>query len=59
MFTIAYKLLKPSTLVGEFVNRCPKVSDILCAGSVDNKSTDTRTLVNCMAKLQLKLLFKN
>lgn len=46
MFTMANKLLKPSTLVGAFVNFCPKASDILCAGSVDKRSTDSRTLAN-------------
>lgn len=46
MFTIANKLLKPSTLVGALVNCCPKASDMLCAGSVDNRSTDSRTLAN-------------
>lgn len=51
---MAYKLLKPSTLVGALVNLCPKASDILCAGSVDKRSTDSRTLANWMAKLQLK-----
>lgn len=56
---MANKLLKPSTLVGALVNRCPKASDMLCAGSVDSKSTDSRTLANWIAKLQLKLSFKN
>jgi hypothetical protein len=32
---------------------------MLCAGSVDSRSTDSRTLANWIAKLQLKLLFKN
>lgn len=54
MLTMANKLLKPSTLVGDLVNRCPKASDMLCAGSVDNRSTDSRTLDNWIAKLQLK-----
>lgn len=46
MFTIANKLLKPSTLVGTLVNLCPKASDMLCAGSVDKRSTDSRTFAN-------------
>lgn len=46
MLTIANKLLKPSTLVGALVNCCPKASEMLCAGSVDNISTFSRTLAN-------------
>lgn len=52
--TMANKLSKPWTLVGDFENFCPKASDMLCAGSVDKRSTDSRTLASWMAKLQLK-----
>lgn len=51
---MANRLLKPSTLVGDLVNLCPKASEILCAGSVDKRRTDSRTLASWMAKLQLK-----
>lgn len=55
-YTIANKLLKPLTKVGTLVNLSPKASDILCAGSVDKRSTDSRTRDNWIAKLQLEYI---
>lgn len=46
MLTTTNKLSKPSTLVGFLLNSCPKASEMLCAGSVDNISTFSRTLAN-------------
>ena len=53
ILTMAYRLLNPLTFVGTLVNFWSNASDMLWAGSVEMMRTDSRTLDNCTAKLQL------
>ena len=48
--SMALRFVKPSISLASFPNFCEKASDKLCAGSVEMRSTERRTLASCIAR---------
>ena len=55
--SIALRLVKPSTSLASLPNFCEKASERLCAGSVEIRRTDRRTLASWMAREQEVVVF--
>ena len=55
--SIALKFVKPLMRRASLPNFCEKASERLCAGSVEMRRTERRTLASCMAREQEVVVF--